>query len=222
MFLSDWREFLSAPCLAGKKTWRQLTSRRCWNRARPWHASELVSFLVGLRTYQHPTYDWRSLRRHRAETWTVFYCLNRAAGHQDAGVKETSGTEGWKYSRNDSLWSFCILFHHLDINTWLLISLSIQHPIVLSVVKWLDIVCTQRPFLPLNTGGLLLTNELGSRGSSCVTLFTSTTLPLSMANMLKSISSQKVYAMFIAFPLLSYCLTFWRRNYFFNFSTPCI
>jgi len=25
----------------------------CWNRARPWHASELVSFLVGLRTYQH-------------------------------------------------------------------------------------------------------------------------------------------------------------------------
>jgi len=24
------------------------------NRARPCHASELVSFLVGLRTYQHP------------------------------------------------------------------------------------------------------------------------------------------------------------------------
>ena len=29
-------------------------SRCCWNHARPWHASELVSFLVGLRTYQHP------------------------------------------------------------------------------------------------------------------------------------------------------------------------
>ena len=55
MFLSEWREFSSAPCLAGKKkTWWQLASRCCWNRARPWHASELVSFLVGLRTYQHP------------------------------------------------------------------------------------------------------------------------------------------------------------------------
>ena len=29
-------------------------SRCCWNCARPWHASELVSFLVWLRTYQHP------------------------------------------------------------------------------------------------------------------------------------------------------------------------
>jgi len=95
-FLSEWRAFPSAPCLAGKKelddslrldvveiarvpdmlpssflvrmawisfgsltyrkkkTWWQLASRCCWNRARPWHASELVSFLVGLRIYQHP------------------------------------------------------------------------------------------------------------------------------------------------------------------------
>jgi len=29
-------------------------SRCCWNHARPWHASEPVSFLAGLRTYQHP------------------------------------------------------------------------------------------------------------------------------------------------------------------------
>ena len=65
MFLSEWREFPSAPCLAGKKkTWRQLVSRCCWNRARPWRASELFFFLVGLRTYQHPvfihrlTYNW--------------------------------------------------------------------------------------------------------------------------------------------------------------------
>ena len=28
-------------------------SRYCWNRAHPWHASELLSFLVGLRTYQN-------------------------------------------------------------------------------------------------------------------------------------------------------------------------
>jgi len=54
MFLSEWREFPSVPCLAGKETWWQLGSRFCWNRARPWHASELVFFLVGLRTYQHP------------------------------------------------------------------------------------------------------------------------------------------------------------------------
>jgi hypothetical protein len=38
----------------GPLPWWQLMSRCCWNRARPWHASELVSLLVGLRTYQHP------------------------------------------------------------------------------------------------------------------------------------------------------------------------
>jgi len=55
MFLSEWREFPSTPCLArGGGTWWPLASRCCWNRARPWHASELVSFLAGLRTYQHP------------------------------------------------------------------------------------------------------------------------------------------------------------------------
>ena len=36
-----------------KKTWWQLASRFCWNRERPWHASDRVSCLVGLRTYQH-------------------------------------------------------------------------------------------------------------------------------------------------------------------------
>jgi len=45
--------FLQRFALQGKKTWRQPASRCCWNRARQWHASELVSFLVGLRTYQH-------------------------------------------------------------------------------------------------------------------------------------------------------------------------
>jgi len=55
MFLSEWREFPSAPCLAGgEKTWWLLASRYCWNRECPWHAFELVSFPVGLRTYQHP------------------------------------------------------------------------------------------------------------------------------------------------------------------------
>ena len=48
-----WISFGALPS-RGEKTWWQLASRCCWNRARPWHASELVSFLVGLRTYQHP------------------------------------------------------------------------------------------------------------------------------------------------------------------------
>ena len=40
--------FLRRLALEGgeKKTWWQPASRCCWNRARPWHASELVSFLV--------------------------------------------------------------------------------------------------------------------------------------------------------------------------------
>jgi len=48
-----WVSFGALPCRK-KKNWWQLTSQCCWNRARPWHASELVAFLVGLRTYQHP------------------------------------------------------------------------------------------------------------------------------------------------------------------------
>jgi len=57
MFLSEWREYPSAPCLAGKKKiWWHLASRYCWNHARPWHASELASFLIRLKTYQHPVF----------------------------------------------------------------------------------------------------------------------------------------------------------------------
>ena len=47
-----WIFFGALPCRK-QKTWWQLASWYCWNRARSWHASELVSFLVGLRTYQH-------------------------------------------------------------------------------------------------------------------------------------------------------------------------
>jgi hypothetical protein len=52
-----WISFGALSCWVvggGGGDWWQLASRCCWNRARPWHASELVSFLVGLRTYQHP------------------------------------------------------------------------------------------------------------------------------------------------------------------------
>jgi len=47
-----WISFGALPCRE-KSGW-QLASRCCWNCTRPWHASELVSFLVGLRTYQYP------------------------------------------------------------------------------------------------------------------------------------------------------------------------
>jgi len=47
-----------------KKAWWQLASRCCWNRARPWHACELVSFLVGLRSYQHPGVRIRTRTRY--------------------------------------------------------------------------------------------------------------------------------------------------------------
>jgi len=43
----SWISFSALPCRK-KKTWWQLASRCCWNRARSWHASELLSFLVGL------------------------------------------------------------------------------------------------------------------------------------------------------------------------------
>ena len=49
-----WISFGALPCKGGAGgTWWQLASRYCWNRARPWHPSELVFFLVGLRTHQH-------------------------------------------------------------------------------------------------------------------------------------------------------------------------
>ena len=48
--------FLRRLALLGRETWWQLASRCGRNRGRPWLASELVSFLVGLRTYQHPRY----------------------------------------------------------------------------------------------------------------------------------------------------------------------
>jgi len=78
-----WITFGALPCR--KKTWWQLTSPCCWNRARPWHAPELVSFLVGLRTYQHPVrYPvnkcatnksnldlWTSLPKHVEVVWDL-------------------------------------------------------------------------------------------------------------------------------------------------------
>jgi len=51
--LSEWREFHSAHCFAGKKKLDD-SSHLDVEIARPCHAYEFVSFLVGLSTYQHP------------------------------------------------------------------------------------------------------------------------------------------------------------------------
>ena len=53
-----WISFGALPCRKKKKTWWQLESRCCWNRARPWLSTERVSFLVGLRSYRHPEYKY--------------------------------------------------------------------------------------------------------------------------------------------------------------------
>jgi len=48
-----WISFGALPCRK-KKTWWLLASRCCWKRARPWHASELVSLLVGAKDLSAP------------------------------------------------------------------------------------------------------------------------------------------------------------------------
>ena len=71
MFCQNGVNFRWHLALQGEKTWWQLTSRCFWNDARPWHASELVSFLVGLRTYQHPGIELRWLLYVWRKTWPL-------------------------------------------------------------------------------------------------------------------------------------------------------
>ena len=66
-----WISFGAFSCKGGGALW-QLASRCCWNRARPWHASELLSFWVGLRTYQQPlVWFWLSLHLRLPSTFYV-------------------------------------------------------------------------------------------------------------------------------------------------------
>jgi len=56
MFLSEWREFSSAPCLAGGGTW-PLMSRCCWNSERP--TCFRACFLPGrTKELSASRYDW--------------------------------------------------------------------------------------------------------------------------------------------------------------------
>jgi len=61
---------------------RQLASRCCWNRACPWHASELVSFLVGLTTYQH--HSILSYKHH------LLFCFLKVCGISAPSVNSVS------------------------------------------------------------------------------------------------------------------------------------
>jgi len=51
MFLSEWREFPSAPCLAGEKKLDDSSRLDVVEIAR---VPDMLPSLVGLRTYQHP------------------------------------------------------------------------------------------------------------------------------------------------------------------------
>ena len=90
-----WISFDALPC-GGKKTWRQLASRCCWNRARPWHASELVTFLVGLRAYQHRHDDLIVTFRNSAKA-PKNQCPMSAAGRivGQFWIQHTFRTEEW-------------------------------------------------------------------------------------------------------------------------------
>ena len=143
MFLSEWREFPSAPCLeGGKKTRWQLASRCCWNHARPWHASELVFFLVELKTYQHHgniplwwTCNWRctlctfrSVLPRKPE-WAVHVELMGKQEFRTVSLRQTEigdfliflgnwGTRKWKMMLNQGtewgviLWTCFRLYHN--------------------------------------------------------------------------------------------------------------
>ena len=56
----------------GEKTWWQLESQCFWNCVRPWHASDLVSFLVGLKTYQHLGRLWNHVHTNCNEIFPSF------------------------------------------------------------------------------------------------------------------------------------------------------
>jgi len=67
-----WISSCALPC-RGKKT-RLLASRCRWNRARPWHASELVSFLAWLRNYQNPGIHRPFINTHTPHTY-IYICV---------------------------------------------------------------------------------------------------------------------------------------------------
>jgi len=78
-------------------------SSRCWNRARPWHTFEIVSFLSGLKTYQHPG------NNHNLNYWWKYNCNEKQ--HQNS-----PGTPLYTFSillcRN-----FCVLHTQLSKST---------------------------------------------------------------------------------------------------------
>ena len=113
-----WISFDPLLC-RGKKTRWQLASRCCWNRTRPGHASELVSFLVGLRTYQHPgmlkMWIRNVLRQISANERFATNCQNRSHGRN--GIMNSRALCGNPHSNLDEsvthphTFSFKINYH---------------------------------------------------------------------------------------------------------------
>ena len=99
-----WISFGVLPC-RGKKTWWQLASRCCWNRARPWHASELVPFLVGLRTYQLPGTVVLSLQPHATATHPAATVTDSNASFVGASAKLRKATISFVVSVCPSAWN---------------------------------------------------------------------------------------------------------------------
>ena len=134
MFLSEWREFPSAPCLAGKKKpWWQLASRCCWYRAGPWHASDLVSFLVGLRTYQRPRVLYRIKQYISSRIVRTFMGVFPSLPTQSKGDSHSLSILDLKM---DSQWRTKIYVELVNNVSWTLIGVTFTQWIVQTKISW--------------------------------------------------------------------------------------
>jgi len=92
MFLSEWREFPSVPCLAG-------------------NASKLVSFLVGLRTSQHPG---RSLPPHSGIINMVMLVMSFTSPLKIHDVSSHNIATQWTFHHHYQEPQICVIsgFYH--------------------------------------------------------------------------------------------------------------
>jgi len=132
--------FLRRLALQKKKTRWQLASRCCWNRARPWHASRLVSFVDGLRTYKHPG------------IWMLVYsCMFSVIAEGKLLITAVADSIfNWKYSSlqyhwcptassvNTGLWNSSIKYNNRKDGT------SMSTRMVAGVVQMVSIICPSR------------------------------------------------------------------------------
>ena len=103
--------------LCKKKTSWQFASRCCWNRARPSHASEHVSFLVGLRTYQHPS-----------------ICTSKHYFYFSLETKVVSFLEIPKLHKGSEMWFFT---SEISFDKWIFLLTCKEEVYIFFVVTWL-------------------------------------------------------------------------------------